>query len=116
MVKDITITDLQKKIKSLESRIEKLELLIKNNKNETKKVKDPDAPKKSISAYMFFSKHKIDDYKKKHPDQKIKVTEISKQSAQEWKLLKDDEKDKFLKLANKDKKRYEKEIAIYNKN
>lgn len=114
MVKDINITILEKEIKSLENRINKLEIQTKDFKS-VKKIKDPNAPKKPISGFMYFNKHKVDEYKKKNPEQKIKVTEISKQSGIEWKGLKDEEKDKYLKMANKDKKRYEKEIAIYNK-
>lgn len=112
MVKDTSVNKLQKEIELLEKRINNLEIKIKS-KN---KVKDPDAPKKPITGYIYFNKHKIDDYKKKNPDQKLKVTLISKQSGQEWKNMSDIEKDKFLKMAIKDKKRYEKEIILYNKN
>jgi hypothetical protein len=116
MVKDTAIIELQKEIKILENRINKLEIKIKDvNKINTKKIKDPNAPKKPVTAFIFFNKHKIDDYKKKNPDKKINVALISKQSGQEWKNLKDDEKDKFLKMSIKDKKRYEKEISLYNK-
>lgn len=116
MVKDITVAELQKEIKLLENRINELEIKTKDvNKFNVKRVKDPNAPKKPITAFIFFNKHKIDDYKKKNPGQKINVTLIGKQSGQEWKTLKDDEKDKYLKMAIKDKKRYEKEITSYNK-
>jgi hypothetical protein len=114
MVKDITITSLQKEIKTLEKRISKLEIQVKDV-NKPKKIKDPNAPKKPITGFIFFNKHKIDEYKKKNPNQKIKVTEIGKQSGVEWKNLKNDEKDKYLKMAIKDKKRYEKEINLYKK-
>lgn len=116
MVKDINISDLQKEIKALEIRINNLVINIKGiNKSNKKKNKDPNSPKKPISSYMYFNKHKIDEYKKKNPDQKIKLASISKQIGQEWKTLKDDEKDKYIRLANKDKKRYEKDIASYKK-
>lgn len=117
MVKNIDITELQKEIKLLENRIEKIEVIIKNtNKINTKKAKDPNAPKNPINAFIYYNKHKIDEYKKKNENQKIKVTLITKQSGQEWKNMSDHEKDKYIKLANKDKKRYEKEIILYNKN
>ncbi|KAI7861701.1 high mobility group protein 1, related, partial [Lichtheimia hyalospora FSU 10163] len=78
-----------------------------------KTKKDPDSPKRPITSFMFFNKYKIDDYKKKNPGKKINVTLISKESGEEWKKLKDNEKDKYIKMANKDKKRYEKEISLY---
>lgn len=117
MTKDISVNELQKEIKSLENRIKKLEINIENNNNTNskKKKKDPNAPKKPVTGYMYFNKYKIDEYKKKNPGQKINVTLISKQSGEEWKNLKEHEKDKYLKMAIKDKKRYEKEIIIYNK-
>lgn len=111
----MSANELQKEIKSLENRINKLELEIKNNTKSKKTKKDPNAPKKPVTGYMYFNKYKIDEYKKKHPGQKINITSISKQSGEEWKNLKENEKDKYLKMAIKDKKRYEKEIIIYNK-
>lgn len=117
MVKDTNITDLQKEVKLLEDRINKLEIKIKdNNKINIKKTKDPNAPKRPITSFIYYNKHKIDEFKKKNPGKKIDVTSIGKQSGQEWKNLKDEEKDKYLKMAVKDKKRYEKEIVLYNKN
>lgn len=116
MVKEISIVELQKQIELLEERIDKLEVQNKKiNNSKSKKIKDPNAPKKPISGFMYFNKNKIDDYKKKNPGQKINVTLIGKQSGQEWKTLKDEDKDKYLKMAIKDKKRYEKDIASYSK-
>lgn len=114
MVKDKSITDLKKEIKLLEERINKLEIKIKdvNNFNK-KKIKDPNAPKNPTNAFIFFNKHKIEDYKKKNPDKKINVVLISKDASKEWKTLKDEEKDKYLKMSIKDKKRYEKEFSLY---
>lgn len=114
MVKEITLDSLKKEINLLEKRINELENIVKNN-NKPKKIKDTNAPKKPISAFIFFNKHKIDDYKKKNIGQKINVALIGKQSGQEWKKMSDHEKDKFIKMATKDKKRYEKEIESYNK-
>jgi hypothetical protein len=114
MDKQISIDKLQKEINILSKRVSRLEVNIKTNN--TKKVKDPNAPKRPVTSFMLFNKHKLDEFKKKNPGQKISVTLISKQSGQEWKNLKDDEKDKYIKIANKEKKRYEKELALYNKN
>ena len=84
MVKEITILSLQKEIKKLEDRINKLEVDVKNN-GKSKKTKDPNSPKRYKSAYMFFNIERINEYKKKYPDKKIKVAEIAKESGIEWK-------------------------------
>ena len=113
MTKETTITSLKKEIQLLENRISKLEV-----QNKSKKIKDPNAPKKNKTAYMFYNIEKINEYKKKNPDQKIKVSEIAKESGKEWKKIKDDEKkyEKYKKLEDNDKKRYKKETDIYEKN
>ena len=46
----------------------------------------------------------------------LKMTEITKQLGKEWRLLNDNDKEKFIKLSQNDKKRYEKEITNYKKN
>lgn len=117
---DITIQELKKELDKLKITVNKLSKQIEDNNlknnNKVKKTKDPNEPKGCLSAYMFFNKHKIEEYKKQHPGEKIYVTKIGKQSGQEWHTLKDEEKDKYMKMAIKDKKRYEKEINTYNKN
>lgn len=115
MAKEKTISTLQKEIESLEKRINKIEIHVKDVNN-VKKMKDPDAPKKYKSAYMFFNIEKINEYKKKHPNKKINVTEIAKQSGIEWKKIKEDERkyEKYKKMEDNDKKRYKKEIDKYN--
>lgn len=114
MVKEITTSSLQKEIKKLEERINKIEIKVKDvNKN--KKIKDINAPKKHKSAYIFYNIEKIKEYKKKHPNEKIIVSEIAKQSGKEWKIIKEDEKkyEKYKKLEDNDKKRYMKEVDAY---
>lgn len=117
MVKEITILSLQKKIKKLEDRINKLEVDVKNN-GKSKKTKDPNEPKRYKSAYIFFNIERINEYKKKYPDKKIKVAEIAKESGIEWKKIKDDEKkyEKYKKLEDNDEKRYKKDLEKYEKN
>lgn len=117
MVKEITILSLQKEIKKLEDRINKLEVDVKNN-GKSKKTKDPNSPKRYKSAYVFFNLERINEHKKKFPDKKIKVTEIAKESGIEWKKIKEDEKkyEKYKKLEDNDKKRYKKDLEKYEKN
>ena len=71
----------------------------KKKTRKTKKTKDPDAPKRNKSAYMFFCEAKRADVKKANPD--LKMTDISKKLAEQWReLTKDDKKVSlsFLKL------------------
>lgn len=120
MIKETDILSLKKEIELLNKRITKMEIDVKNNENvnkskKTKNVKDINAPKKFKSAYMFFNIENINEYKKKYPDVKIKVSEIAKESGKQWKIIKNDDKkyNKYKKLEDNDKKRYEKEIELY---
>lgn len=70
-----------------------------------KKTKDKDAPKRSISAYIFFS----NDFRTKHPE--LSVTELSKAAGAAWKGLSDEMKKPYEAMALKDKERYQREIA-----
>lgn len=55
-----------------------------------KKVKDPNAPKRPISAYFAFAADKREQIKKENPG--FKVTDISKRTGELWKDLTEAEK------------------------
>lgn len=117
--KNTNINDLQKQINILVKKVKELEISIKNNKLTKKsKVKDPNKPKKYNSAYIFFNTERINEYKKKHPNIKLNVIDIAKESGKEWQKIKIDEKkyEKYKKMEDHDKKRYKKEIDLYEKN
>lgn len=114
-VKDISIKDLQKQITKLKLSVEKIEKQIEQNGINKKKNKDPNCPKKPLTPFMVYNKEKIEEYKEKNPNEKIYVTKFVKKSGEDWKKLKDSEKEKYIKIFDKDKKRYEKEIVKYNK-
>jgi len=78
-----------------------------------RKKKDPNAPKKALSGYMFFVKDARHDLAKKHPSEG--VTDIAKRLGQAWGKLGKDEKRKYQDKADKDKSRYEREMKTYNK-
>eukprot|EP01026_Neomeris_dumetosa_P037379 TRINITY_DN30267_c0_g1_i1.p3 TRINITY_DN30267_c0_g1~~TRINITY_DN30267_c0_g1_i1.p3 ORF type:complete len:110 (-),score=27.71 TRINITY_DN30267_c0_g1_i1:291-620(-) len=73
--------------------------------------KDPDAPKKPMGAYMWFSKVKRVEVKEKYPSKK--VTEIGKILGEMWRNLTEEEKKEFQDMAADDKKRYEKDLDEY---
>ena len=95
----------QNSIKNLLSKIEK-------NKN-----KDPNAPKRGKSAYLFFCTANRDKVVK-DMGKDAKATEITKELGVRWNKLKDDPKrkkelDVFEKNATADKVRYQKEMETY---
>ncbi|CAJ0946642.1 unnamed protein product, partial [Mesorhabditis belari] len=69
--------------------------------------KDPNAPKRGKSGYMFW----LADNRARLTKPGMAVTEVSKAAGVEWNNLKD--KTKWEKLATADKARYEKEKAAY---
>lgn len=116
---DNNVNDIQKQISILEKRINELEISIKDNKLiKQKKIKDPNKPKKYNSAYIYFNIEKVNEYKKKHPKTKINVIDIAKEAGKEWQNIKNDEKkyEKYKKMEDHDKKRYKKEMELYEKN
>ena len=84
---------------------------MEGGKKKKKKKKDPNAPKKGLSAFMFYSQERRPDVKAKNPN--IAFGEVAKKIGAEWKKLTDSKKAKYLKLAKKDKARYLKEMANY---
>jgi len=74
-----------------------------------KKQKDPNAPKRGMSAYMLWLK----DSRPRLTKPGMSVTDVSKAAGIEWNVLKD--KTKWEKAATADKARYERESAAYNK-
>jgi hypothetical protein len=78
------------------------------------KKKDPNAPKKALSAYMFFAQANRDKVKKENPD--ATFGELGKHLGKLWSKASKSDKAKYEAKANKDKERYEKEKAKYDKN
>jgi len=87
----------------------------KEKKRRVKKEKDPNAPKKALSAYMHFFKSVRPEIVKKLPELASKVTEVAKLIGDRWKAASEKEKAPFVTLAEKDKVRYEKELEKYTK-
>jgi len=76
-----------------------------------KKLKDPNAPKRPKSGYQFFSTKRRPELKEEGVPGKDMMSTLGA----EWSALGDDEKAPFLKLAEKEKKKYEKAKAAYVK-
>jgi len=77
-----------------------------------KRKKDPNAPKRGLSAYMFFANEHRDKVREENPG--IKFGDVGKLLGEKWKELTDKEKGPFEAKAKADKERYESEKARYN--
>jgi len=83
----------------------------KTDKRKTKKKKDPNAPKRPMTAFLRYSQEHREEIKKKNPD--WKVTEISTKLGEQWKKLSKDKKSSYEKEYEKDKEKYDKEVKKY---
>lgn len=76
-----------------------------------KKKKDPHAPKRSLSAYMFFANDMRDSVRAENPN--ATFGGIGKLLGEKWKAMTPADKEPYEAKANADKKRYEDEKAAY---
>jgi upstream-binding transcription factor len=83
-----------------------------NNKQPRKK-KDPNAPKKNSSAYIYFCTENRDAIKSKMPVD-TKNADLLVEIGRQWKELAPKKKEKYDKMAAKDKARYVQELEAYN--
>ena len=81
------------------------------SKKAKKSGKDPNVPKRSKSAWIYFSEANREAVKKSNPD--ASFGDIGKLLSQKWKEISADEKAKFEAMATKDKARYQEEMADY---
>ncbi|TFY65549.1 hypothetical protein EVG20_g5531, partial [Dentipellis fragilis] len=77
-----------------------------------KATKDPKAPKRALSAYMFFSQDWRERIKTENPD--ASFGEVGKLLGAKWKELDDSEKKPYVEQAARDKTRAEQEKAEYD--
>ena len=78
----------------------------------TKKVKDPDAPKRGKSSYIFFCIDKRDEIKSANPDMGAK--DITRELGRVWREdVSEKDKASYEKKAAKDKERYSSEMVDY---
>ncbi|KAI8088028.1 high mobility group box domain-containing protein [Gilbertella persicaria] len=71
--------------------------------------KDPNAPKRGLSAYMYFSQEQRQSVKDANPG--VTFGQIGKLLGEKWKSMSDEEKKPYNEKAAKDKERYEQEKA-----
>ncbi|SAM04872.1 hypothetical protein [Absidia glauca] len=73
----------------------------------SKKQSGPDAPKRGLSAYMFFSQDTREKVKSENPE--ASFGQIGKILGAKWREMSDDDKKPYQDKAAEDKKRYEAE-------
>ncbi len=98
---------------------EELELLAANKpkrgRKSTKKTTEEGKPKRGRSAYIFYCQDYRPVVKQEMGD--AKATEVTTELGRRWTSLRDaggDEYDKYVKLAEEDKARYESEMAAWD--
>lgn len=78
-----------------------------------KRTKDPNAPKRALSAFFWFCSDERPKVREELGD--ASVGEVAKELGRRWGDVTDELKSKYEALAAKDKARYEKEITAYKK-
>uniref|UniRef100_A0A915E562 HMG box domain-containing protein n=1 Tax=Ditylenchus dipsaci TaxID=166011 RepID=A0A915E562_9BILA len=73
--------------------------------------KDPNAPKRALSAFFFFSNEKRPEVQQSHPE--WKVGQIAQELGRYWKTLTEQDREIYDKKAAEDKERYAEDMRIY---
>ncbi|KAH6646689.1 nucleosome binding protein [Truncatella angustata] len=76
-----------------------------------KAKRDPNAPKRGLSAYMFFANEQRENVRDENPG--ISFGQVGKILGERWKALNDKQRTPYEAKAAADKKRYEDEKAAY---
>lgn len=77
-----------------------------------KKEKDPNKPKRPTSSYFYYVARQRQELQKQ--GKKVtRVAEWTKEVSAKWRELSDEDKVPFIKMAKKDKERYDGAMAIY---
>ncbi|KAF6173460.1 hypothetical protein GIB67_027155 [Kingdonia uniflora] len=82
-----------------------------SKKRKVKKKKDPNAPKKALSAFMFFSQSERENVKKSNPG--ITFTDVGRVLGERWRQLTAEEKEPYEAKARSDTVRYKEAVAGY---
>ncbi|CAH0488945.1 hypothetical protein KXD40_005931 [Peronospora effusa] len=80
----------------------------------SRKKKDPNAPKRALSAYFFFCNDIRQETRDENPNKKI--TEIATLLAEKWRALPDKKRLKYQKMHDEAKVKYQHQMDVYNSN
>jgi len=90
---------------------EEVVVKVSRKKKRGKKTKDPNKPKRNMSAFFLYSNEHRNRVKQENPN--IKFGEVAKVLSTEFRALSAKEKKKWDKLAEKDKQRYTEQMESY---
>lgn len=76
-----------------------------------KQMKDPNAPKRALTAFILYSNDHRNSIREANPD--LPVTEVSRELGRRWGSLDPSVKKQYEDRANLDKERYQREMADY---
>ncbi|RWR73504.1 Structure-specific recognition protein [Cinnamomum micranthum f. kanehirae] len=82
-----------------------------SKKRKQKKKKDPNAPKRAMSGFMFFSQAERENVKKGSPG--LSFTDIGRALGERWKKMSAEEKEPYEAMGRADQKRYKEAMAGY---
>nr|CAB3460427.1 unnamed protein product [Digitaria exilis] len=82
-----------------------------SQKKKAKRKKDPNAPKRAIVPFMYFSKAKRANIKNSNPE--LTTTEIAKKLGEKWQKMTAEERQPYVEQSRAGKQRYEEESAAY---
>ncbi|KAH7109370.1 high mobility group box domain-containing protein [Dactylonectria macrodidyma] len=74
--------------------------------------KDPNGPKRGLSAYMFFANEQRENVREENPG--ISFGQVGQLLGERWKALNEKQRTPYEAKATADKKRYEDEKQAYN--
>eukprot|EP00211_Chloroparvula_japonica_P015848 CAMPEP_0119130966 /NCGR_PEP_ID=MMETSP1310-20130426/9104_1 /TAXON_ID=464262 /ORGANISM="Genus nov. species nov., Strain RCC2339" /LENGTH=209 /DNA_ID=CAMNT_0007121513 /DNA_START=212 /DNA_END=841 /DNA_ORIENTATION=- len=83
----------------------------KKKKKLKRQKKDPNAPKRAMSAFMFYSRENRQAIQEANTG--VTFGEIGRILGEQWKKLNEEDRLKFQKMAAEDSKRYHKEMERY---
>ncbi|KAF8408055.1 hypothetical protein HHK36_007196 [Tetracentron sinense] len=82
-----------------------------SKKRKQKKKKDPNAPKRAMSGFMFFSQTERENVRKSNPG--IAIPDVGRALGEMWKKMTAEEKEPYEARARADQKRYKEAMANY---
>ena len=78
--------------------------MVEQRKKSSRRKKDPNAPKRALSAYMFFANENRDIIKSENPD--VSFGQVGKLLGEKWKALSPEEREPYEAKAKADKRIY----------
>lgn len=84
---------------------------VRGRKSRGKKIKDPNKPKRALSAFFFYANDERAKVRTLNPD--FSVGEVAKELGRQWNELSETVKAPYEKQAEEDRARYDREMKLY---